>query len=75
MSKVYNLVGQPSYNIFVWESVLTQYLLLMSSLIYQIVINQIGVCFEHLNFYFMKTAKIPVYGNIMVYGNNWAVFL
>jgi len=26
--------------------------------------NQIAVCFENLNFYFIKTANIPVYGNI-----------
>ena len=29
--------------------------------------NQILVFFENLNFYFMKTANIPVYGNIAVY--------
>ena len=27
------------------------------------------VFFENLNFYFMKTTKIPVYGNMAVYGN------
>jgi len=28
--------------------------------------NQIAVFFEKLNFYFMKTAKVPVYGNIVL---------
>jgi len=28
---------------------------------------QAAVCFENLNFFFMKTANIPVYGTIAVY--------
>ena len=35
--------------------------------------NQIAVLFENLNFYFMKTANILVYGNIEVYSRYYAV--
>jgi len=33
------------------------------------------ISFENLNFYFMKTANIPVYGNIAVYIKYCAVCL
>ena len=36
--------------------------LLVSNLFY--VPDQIAVCFDNLYFYFIKTAKKPVYGNI-----------
>jgi len=43
-------------------------------LVYNLFFLRVISFLENLNFYFMKTANIPVYGNSAVYGNI-AVFI